>query len=76
MKRRSLPLRLLVAFGRFWYDFLVGDTPELFVATLAIIGVIALVSLRGHDNALAVASLPVLAVAALGISLARAARRR
>ncbi len=30
--------RLLVAFGRFWWDFLVGDTPELFVAVALVIG--------------------------------------
>lgn len=28
----------IVAFGRFWWDFLVGDTPELFLAVLAVIG--------------------------------------
>ncbi len=26
------------AFGRFWWEFLIGDTPELFVAVLAVIG--------------------------------------
>jgi hypothetical protein len=31
--------RGLSAFGRFWLDFLVGDTPELFIATLVVIGV-------------------------------------
>jgi hypothetical protein len=31
--------RGLGAFGRFWLDFLVGDTPELFVATLVVIAV-------------------------------------
>lgn len=30
--------RLLAAFGRFWWDFLVGDTPELFVAVALVIG--------------------------------------
>ena len=74
--KSSLPVRLLKGFGRFWYDFLIGDTPELFVATLVIIGLIALISLRAHENALAVAVLPILAVASLAISVARAARRR
>ncbi len=30
--------RWLAAFGRFWWDFLVGDTPELFVAVALVIG--------------------------------------
>ncbi|MGH9169476.1 MAG: hypothetical protein ACRD0Z_01145 [Acidimicrobiales bacterium] len=32
-------VRALTAFGRFWWDFLVGDTPELLVATLVVIAV-------------------------------------
>jgi hypothetical protein len=35
----NLAVRGLVAFGRFWWDFLVGDTPELFLATLVVVGV-------------------------------------
>jgi hypothetical protein len=66
--------RLLRGFARFWWDFLVGDTPEIFVAVLVIIGVIALVSERGHFNAAAVVLLPVLAVVTLAASLARATR--
>jgi hypothetical protein len=66
--------RLLKGFGRFWWDFLVGDTPELFIAALVIIGVTALVSERGHFNVAATVVLPVLAVLALGGSLARAVR--
>jgi hypothetical protein len=31
-------VRGLAVFGHFWWDFLVGDTPELFVATLVVIG--------------------------------------
>ena len=30
--------RLLRAFGLFWWDFLVGDTPELALATAALVG--------------------------------------
>ena len=40
----SVITRLIKGFGRFWWDFLVGDTPELFVAALVIIGVTALLS--------------------------------
>lgn len=34
----SLVGRWLTAFGRFWWEFLVGDTPELFFAVAIIIG--------------------------------------
>lgn len=36
--------RAVTAFGRFWWDFLVGDTPELFVAGLVVLGVTALLA--------------------------------
>jgi hypothetical protein len=32
-------VRGLTAFGRFWWEFLVGDTPELFLAVLVVIAV-------------------------------------
>ncbi|MGH9092162.1 MAG: hypothetical protein ACRDZR_12425 [Acidimicrobiales bacterium] len=62
----------LRAFGRFWWDFLVGDTPELFVATVVIVGVAF--GLRSH-HALAVVALPVLAIAMLGASAYRGRKR-
>ena len=40
----SVVTRLVKGFGRFWWDFLVGDTPELFIAALVIIAVTALLS--------------------------------
>ena len=58
---------MVVGFARFWWDFLVGDTPELFVAAVVILGVVAVIRLGAHENALA--------VAALGVSLSRARRR-
>lgn len=39
------PGRVLRSVGRFWWNFLVGDTPELFVGVLAVLG--ALLGLRG-----------------------------
>ncbi|HXC79819.1 MAG TPA: hypothetical protein VNU19_22515 [Candidatus Acidoferrum sp.] len=30
--------RGLRAFGKFWLDFLIGDTPEIFVGTLVVVG--------------------------------------
>jgi len=70
----SWPVRLVRGFARFWWDFLVGDTPELFVAVLLIVGVVSLVSLVGHDNTLAAVLLPTLSVVALGASVLRAWR--
>ena len=69
-----MTIRLLKGFGRFWWDFLIGDTPELFLAALIIIGAVALVSEVGHFNAAAVVLLPLMAVLALTVSLARAKR--
>jgi hypothetical protein len=73
-RRQPLVLRLLVGFGRFWWDFLIGDTPELFVAALTVIGVTALLSEAAGFNVAAVIVLPLLVVAALGLSLYRAQR--
>ena len=36
----------LAAFGHFWWEFLIGDTPELFVGAVAVIGVVALLCLK------------------------------
>lgn len=72
MNKPPLVLRLLKGFAMFWWDFLVGDTPELFVAALVIIGAVALISERWHANAAAVVALPVLAIAALALSVKRA----
>lgn len=60
------------AFGRFWWEFLVGDTPELFLAALALIAITF--ALR-HDEVAAVVVLPVLAVAVLLASAWRGRRR-
>jgi hypothetical protein len=60
----------------FWWDFLVGDTPEITVVVLLILGVVALASEVGHLNAPAYVALPVLVIAALTISVARARRGR
>jgi len=73
-QRSPLIVRLLKGFGMFWWDFLVGDTPELFVAVLGIVSVVALLRLVWQVNTAAVVALPVLAIAALGVSVRRAKR--
>jgi len=34
-------MRYLIAFGRFWFDFLIGDRPELFVGPIVGLAVVA-----------------------------------
>ena len=71
--------RMLVAFGRFWWEFLVGDTPELLVGTVAAVGLVALVVHHGAARAVGVVFLPLLVIAMLAASVARVrrgARRR
>jgi len=66
--------RLVKGFGQFWWDFLIGDTPELFVAALVTIGVVAVLSHLWHWNGVAALALPVLATSALVLSIRRAVR--
>ena len=53
-------MRYLRAFGAFWYDFLVGDRPELFVGSIAILAVIWLAIRAGLAGGLAGAALTLL----------------
>ena len=67
------PLRWLQAFGRFWWDFLVGDTPELFIAVLVIVGITAFLTANVSTVA-AWVTMPVLVIAALTVSVLRGRR--
>ena len=58
-------LRWVKAFGRFWWDFLVGDTPELFATMLVVVGVAF--ALR-HFRLADVVALPLLTAVALAAS--------
>jgi hypothetical protein len=73
---RSWPGRAARAFGRFWWDFLVGDTPELFVGALVVLGLVALVCRDPALRTVAAALLPLAVVALLSVSVWRAARNR
>jgi hypothetical protein len=64
--------RWLVAFGKFWWDFLVGDTPELLIGVLVAIGVVALLVRAASLNSVAVVSFPALVIVLLAASLSRA----
>ncbi|MGD0056038.1 MAG: hypothetical protein ABSC34_11460 [Acidimicrobiales bacterium] len=74
MSEPSLASKVVRGFARFWWDFLVGDTPELFVAVLFTVAVVALLSLAGHFAAAAAIALPTMVVMALALSLWRASR--
>ena len=68
--------RAIVGFGRFWWDFLIGDTPELFVGAVAVVGVVALLCLDHRLRTVCAVVLPLLVMALLGFSVWRAGRAR
>ncbi len=68
----ELVVRGVKAFGKFWWDFLVGDTPELFLATGIIV---ALAFLIDGQHLVGVILLPLVAAAFLLASTLRGRRR-
>jgi hypothetical protein len=64
--------RLLASFGRFWWEFLVGENPDGFIGALLVIG--ASLLLR-HDRPVAIAVVPVLALVILIASTYRGRKR-
>jgi hypothetical protein len=66
--------RWVRGFGRFWWDFLVGDTPEITVAVIVLVGAVALLTNIAHVKVLAYVALPLLVIITLVLSL-RAARK-
>ena len=72
----STASRLLAAFGHFWWEFLIGDTPELFIGVVMVIGLAALLCLdRGLRTAGAL-MLPAAVAALLVGSVWKSARGR
>jgi hypothetical protein len=74
--QRSLTGRMVAAFGHFWWEFLIGDTPELFVGVVAVIGLVALVCLDHSMHTAAAVLLPVLVAGLLVGSAWKASRQR
>jgi hypothetical protein len=64
--------RLLASFGRFWWEFLIGENPDAFIGSLVIIG--AALLLRHHRPA-ALAVVPALALVILIGSTYRGRKR-
>ncbi len=74
-ERAVNPLRRYVsAFGRFWWEFLIGDTPELLVGAVVVVVVVALLAHNGAARFVTVGATPVLVIAMLGASVRRAQR--
>lgn len=66
--------RYLRAFGTFWYDFLIGDRPELFVGSIAVLAATWLAVQAGLDPGLAGLVMTLLVVCLAAASLWRATR--
>jgi hypothetical protein len=64
----ATPKELVVSFGRFWWDFLIGENPDAFIGTLVIIG--AALLLR-HERPVAIVVVPLLALSFLLVSTYR-----
>ncbi len=73
--RPNLAWRATRAFGAFWWDFLVSDTPEFFLGVLALIGVLWLLERAASLNAVAIGAFPSLVVVLLAASVVHARRR-
>jgi len=57
--------RAVRAVGHFWFDFFIGDTPELLIGVLIVLGLGALLSIVAGWNAAAVVALPSMVLVAL-----------
>ncbi|MEZ0069546.1 hypothetical protein ABIA32_005591 [Streptacidiphilus sp. MAP12-20] len=66
-------MRTIKAFGRFWYDFVVGDDWRVAAGVAVALGATALLVHGGGVNAWWV--VPAAVVLLLGLSLRRAAKR-
>jgi hypothetical protein len=69
---KATVIKAVKAFGHFWWDFLIGDTPEFALATLIIIG---LAFLLRHHRLAATILLPALTAIFLLASTYRGRRR-
>ena len=72
---RSLAIRMVVGFGRFWWEFLIGDTPELFIGVVAVLGLVGALCLDHALRTAAAVILPLLVGSLLAVSTWRAKRK-
>jgi hypothetical protein len=64
-------MKRLSQFGRFWYDFIIGDDWTIAVAVVALLGITAAIA---HTGRLAWPILPIGVAAILGVSVRRERR--
>ena len=69
-------MRYVRGFGAFWYDFLIGDRPELFVGSIAVLAVVWVTINMGLNPEVAGGLFTVLILALAGLSIWWAARAR
>jgi hypothetical protein len=69
-------MRYVRSFGAFWYDFLIGDRPELFVGSIVVLAVVWVAIAMGLDSTVAGVLLAVLIVLLGTFSLWLATRPR
>ncbi len=62
-------------FAAFWYDFLIGDRPELFVGSIAVLVLVWIAIQAGLNPTLAGGLLTVLILTLAGLSVWSASRR-
>lgn len=68
-------MRYLRAFGSFWYDFLIGDRPELFIGSIVVLGLVWIAINMGLSPTVAGGLLTILIVLLAGLSIWSASRR-
>jgi hypothetical protein len=68
-------VRYLRAFGSFWYDFLIGDRPELFIGSIVVLGLVWIAINMGFSPTVAGGLLTVLILLLAGLSIWSATRR-
>jgi hypothetical protein len=66
----------LRAFVAFWYDFLIGDRPELFVGSIGVLAVVWIAIQMGLGPTAAGGLLAILVLSLAGLSIWSATRRR
>ena len=68
-------MRYLRAFGAFWYDFLIGDRPELFAGSIVVLGLVWIAINLGLSPTAAGGLLTALILALAGLSIWSASRQ-
>ena len=68
-------MRYLHAFGAFWYDFLIGDRPELFAGSIVVLGLVWIAINMGLSPTAAGGLLTALILALAGLSIWSASRQ-